>query len=130
MWARVLASRLRGLFGHDRLDRELEAEVRFHLEMQTEEYLKAGMSPAEARSAALRKFGAIEPMKERYRDGRGLAMVEAVVQDVRYAVRTLRRSPGFAVTSIAVLALAIGGNTAMFSVLNAVLLRPLPFRIA
>ena len=128
MWARVVASRLRGLFGHDRLDRELEAEVRFHLEMQTEEYLKAGMSPVEARSAALRRFGAIEPMKERYRDRRGLAMVEAGMQDVRYAVRTLRRSPGFAVTSIAVLALAIGGNTAMFSVLNAVLLRPLPFQ--
>src|SRR3954453_19364456 len=127
-WPGVLVSRLRGMFARQRLERDLDAEVRFHGEMQIEDNLKTGLDPREARYAAMRSFGGVAPMKETYRDRRAFTLIETMAQDVRYAIRTLCKSSGFATTSIAVLALAIGANTAMFSVLNAVLFRPLPYK--
>jgi putative ABC transport system permease protein len=96
--------------------------------MQIEDNVRAGLNPAEARYAAIRSFGPMEPTKEQYRDRRSLMLIETTIQDVRYSVRTLRNSPGFTLTSVIVLALAIGANSAMFSVLDAVLFRKLPFR--
>src|SRR5438874_8968710 len=103
-WPHVFAARLRGMCERKRLEHELDDEVRFHLEMQIEDNLKAGMDPEEARYAARRSFGAIEPMKETYRERRAFTLFETMAQDMRYAARTLGRSPGFTATCVATLA--------------------------
>src|SRR4051794_39798303 len=126
-WPSVAAARVLALFTRSRLERQLDDEVRFHLEMETDANLARGMSRRDARHAALRSFGGVDAAKEAYRERRSLPLVESAMQDVRYALRSLRRAPAFAVAAILVLAIAIGANTAMFSVIHAVILRPLPF---
>src|SRR5438309_927554 len=125
-WLRILIHRVRGMFLKRNLERELEDEIRSHLEMQIDDNQRQGMSPDEARYAALRTFGGVEQVKETYRDRRGLPGVETTLQDLRYGLRVLRRSPGFSLLAIFCLTLGIGATTAVFSWIEGILLRPFP----
>ncbi|MBZ5500176.1 MAG: ABC transporter permease [Acidobacteriia bacterium] len=119
--------RLVGAIAGSRRESELAAEMEMHLQMQTEDNLKLGMSPQEARRAAILKFGGIESVKERYREQRGLPVLEAWGKDMRHAFRSMRRNPGFAAAAILSLALGMGATTAIFSVADSVLLQSLPY---
>ena len=123
---RVLISRLLGLVRKSRLEREMNDEVRAHLEMLVEENLRKGMSPEEARTAALRSFGGVEQVKEAYREQWGMPMIESLIQDLRYGLRILANNPGFAAVAVLSLALGVGANTAIFQLLDAVRFRSLP----
>src|ERR1051325_10578441 len=124
----ILFQRLRALFQRRNLEQELDDEIRAHLEMQIDDYQHQGMTAEEARYAALRKFGGIDQVKETYRDRRGLPVVETLLRDLAYGLRMLRRSPGTTTVAILSLAFGIGVNTAMFSAVDAVLLKSLPVR--
>src|SRR6202021_933638 len=124
---RFAMTRLLALFRKRRFEGELEAEIHAHLEMAEPDAIAAGLSPEEARREARRSFGGIEQMKEDHRDQRSVRWVENLLRDVRYGIASLARDPGFAAFTIGLLALGIGAHTAMFSIVDAVLLKPLPF---
>ena len=107
-------------------EERLQAEIEEHLALQAAENLRAGLSPVEARRQAVLKFGAVEAMKESYRDQRGLPFMETLIQDARQALRRLRMAPAFATTTVLTLALGIGATTSIFTLVHAVLLRSLP----
>ncbi len=125
-WYYKLPLRLRSIFHKNRADLDLSEELQFHLQNQIDEYVAQGMNPKEARHAALRSLGGIEQAKEECRDARKVNLIENFLQDVRFGLRMLRRSPGFSLLAILCLTLGIGANAAVFSWIEGILFRPYP----
>src|SRR5262245_56140564 len=126
-WTTVCLLRLRSLLRRGRVEDEMDAELRFHLAQQIAEHIAAGMSAGEAHEAAMRSAAGFARVREDCRESLGLRLIDEWRQDARFAARSLFKNPGFTIVATATLALAITANTTVFSAIDAVLLRPLPF---
>ncbi|HVH86062.1 MAG TPA: ABC transporter permease, partial [Terriglobales bacterium] len=125
---RAILARIVGLFDRDRRDCELRDELESHLQMDVDDHVRSGLSPDEARRRALLELGGVDQVMEAYREQRGVPSLETLAQDVRYAMRMLRKNPVFAIVAILTLGLGIGANTAIFTLINAIMLRSLPVK--
>src|SRR5580704_7015032 len=124
---RRFAGRLRAFLSRRQLDNDLEAELAAHINLAIDEYIERGMTPQQARRQAILEFGGLQQAREHQREARGLMHLDIFIQDLKYTLRTLARDPGFTAVAVLILALGIGANVAVFSVVNTLMLRPLPF---